>query len=523
MRVRLPRASAGYRIERDLAIPMRDGANLLADRYVPSTATPRGVLLLRTPYGRRGLFPQITAGLYAERGYHVLLQSVRGTFGSDGAFEPGVNEVADGADTVDWLREQSWFSGRFATVGASYLGYTQWAQLASAPAELVTAAITMGAHDLAFTSWGTGSYALADLFGWSFQIAEQEMGGSVRRLFNAITFLKRLNATMAKLPLTETGGASVADRAPWHRHWLEHPDPRDEYWDPARMTSALDSASIPVLLIGGWQDVFVDQTLEQYQRLRKRGVDVALVVGPWTHAQGGGDAVRESLAWLDEHLGGEPRRGGRVRIFVTGGAGWRDLLEWPPRSADFIMYPGPGSTLVGASPMADGSSSRFTYDPAQPTPTVGGRLLFGKGGYQTDTKLATRSDVVAFTGQPLTEDLEVIGTPRVELAHSTDIPWADVFVRISEVDRRGRSHNVTDGYVRLSLERSPLLRLDMDAIAHRFRAGNRIRLIVAGGSFPRFARNLGTGEPAATGTRLARCTHVVTHAGSRLILPVPAL
>jgi putative CocE/NonD family hydrolase len=395
--------------------------------------------------------------------------------------------------------------------------------LVSPPAELVTAAITMSAHDMAFAGWSTGSYALADLFGWSLQIAEQEISGSVRRLINGITFLRRINRTMTALPLAEPGGSSVAGGAPWHRHWLEHPDPRGEYWDPARMTSALDSSSIPVLLVGGWQDVFADQTLEQYHRLRQRGVDVALVVGPWTHAQGGGDAVRESLAWLDEHLGGKPRRMSRVRIFVTGGADWRDLDDWPPASGEFVLYPGSGSVLVGAPPIEDESSSRFTYDPADPTPTEGGRLLFGNGGYRDDTRLATRPDVVAFTGQPLPEDLEVIGTPRVELAHSTDIPWADVFVRISEVDRKGHSHNVSDGYVRLNPERSPLLRLDMDAMAQRVRAGNRIRLIVAGGSFPRFARNLGTGEPAVTGTRLARCTHVVNHAGSRLILPVPGL
>ena len=502
---------------------MRDGANLRADHYVPATAKPCGVLLLRSPYGRRGLFPQITAGLYAERGYHVLLQSVRGTFGSDGAFYPGADEVADGADTVDWLRGQSWFSGRFATVGASYLGLTQWAQLVSPPAELVTAAITMGPHDFAFTSWSTGSYTLADLFGWSLQIAEQEISGSIRRLINAFTFLRRINPAMTTLPLAEAGGSSFASGAPWHRDWLEHSNPHDEYWNPARMTSALDSSSIPVLLVGGWQDVFADQTLEQYQRLRQRGVDVALVVGPWTHAQGGGDAVRESLAWLDEHLGGRPRGMSRVRIFVTGGAGWRDLDHWPPASGEFVLYPGVGSVLVGAPPIEDGSSSRFSYDPADPTPTVGGRLLFGNGGYRDDTRLATRPDVVAFTGPPLDEDLEVIGTPRIELSHSTDLPWADVFVRISEVDRKGRSHNVSDGFVRLNPERSPLLCLDMDAMAHRFRAGNRIRLIVAGGSFPRFARNLGTGEPTATGTTLARCTHTVTHAGSRLILPVPEL
>jgi putative CocE/NonD family hydrolase len=381
----------------------------------------------------------------------------------------------------------------------------------------------MASHDFALTGWSTGAYALADLFGWSFQIAEQEVSGSVRRLLNGRTFLKRVTAAMTTLPLAEAGGPSLASGAPWFRDWLDHPDPRDEYWNSGRMTSALGSASIPVLLVSGWQDVFADQTLEQYRRLRQRGVDVALVVGPWTHAQGGGDAVRESLAWLDEHLGGSSRRMSRVRVFVTGGPGWCDLQDWPPTSGEFVLYPGAGAVLAGVPSTAEGAASRFTYDPADPTPTLGGRLLFGEGGYRDDTRLATRPDVAAFTGQPLANDLEVIGTPRVELVHSTDLPSADVFVRISEVDPKGHSRNVSDGYVGLPRDRSPVLRVDMDAIAHRFRAGKRIRLIVAGGSFPRFARNLGTGEPTATGTGLVRCTHVVTHAGSRLILPVPGL
>ena len=96
-------------------------------------------------------------------------------------------------------------------------------------------------------------------------------------------------------------------------------------------------------------------------------------------------------------------------------------------------------------------------------------------GSLDDTRLVQRSDVIAFTGAALDGDLEAIGTPYVELVHSTDIPWADVFVRISEVDRKGRSRNISDGYVRLGAARPSPVRVDLDAIAHRFRSGNRIR------------------------------------------------
>lgn len=91
---------------------MRDGVQLVADHYAPATSQPVGTLLVRGPYGRRFPFSLVFARIYAARGYHVVLQSVRGTFGSGGVFEPMVNEAADGADTVAWLREQPWFTGR---------------------------------------------------------------------------------------------------------------------------------------------------------------------------------------------------------------------------------------------------------------------------------------------------------------------------------------------------------------------------------------------------------------------------
>src|SRR5262245_30016415 len=124
--LRLPAPATGYAVNR-VRVPMRDGVQLVADHYAPATADPAGTLLVRGPYGRAFPFHLVFARLYAARGYHVVLQSVRGTFGSGGVLEPMVNEVADGADTVAWLREQPWFTGQFATVGLSYLGYTQWA------------------------------------------------------------------------------------------------------------------------------------------------------------------------------------------------------------------------------------------------------------------------------------------------------------------------------------------------------------------------------------------------------------
>jgi putative CocE/NonD family hydrolase len=519
--LRLPPESTRFTVSR-VAVPMRDGIELVADHYAPRDTEPVGTLLARGPYGRGFPFSLVFGALHATRGYHVVLQSVRGTFGSAGVFEPMRREVDDGADTVAWLRRQPWFTGRFATIGISYLGFTQWAILADPPQELAAAVITAGPHDFCASSWGTGSFAVNDFLGWSDLIAHQEDPIRIRAGIRQLLARRWVARAAGDLPLGAGGRAFLGEGAPWYESWLEHPDCDDPFWRPLRFTAALDKVRVPVLLFGGWQDLFLRQTLEQYRHLRDRAVDVALTVGPWTHTQlltrGLGAAARESLAWLDTHLGASARpRPSTVRVFVTG-AGWRELPDWPPATTVQPLYLQPGGGLAGTPP-APAPPTTFRFDPADPTPTIGGPLLSPTGGYRDDSRLTRRTDVLAFTGDALTEDLYVHGNPVVELAHTSDNPHVDVFVRVSEVDARGRSVNVSDGYRRLS-EPSDTLRLELDAVAHRFRAGSRIRVLVAGGWHPRYARNLGTGEPVVSGRRMTSTTHTVHFGRSRLLLPV---
>jgi uncharacterized protein len=526
--LRLLPMTTEYAVTRGISVPMRDGVDLVADHYAPATSTPAGTLLVRGPYGR-GLPSSIFyARVYAPRGYHVIVQSTRGTFGSGGVFEPAMREVDDGADTVAWLRRQPWFTGRFATLGLSYLGFTQWALLVDPPPELAAAVITVGPHDLSAAAWATGAFALSDFLGWSDLVAHQEDSPRVKALLRQLTATRRLRPAMNGLPLGEAGRKVLGNGAPWYESWLEHGDVTAEYWRPTQLNAALDRAQVPVLLVGGWQDIFVRQTLRQYEHLRKRGVDVALTIGPWTHLQMTAKALRrasqDSFDWVSAHLSGTAmRRPTPVRIFITGGVGWRAIEDWPPVSSETAWYLWPGGVLASEPPPPDAPPSRFTYDPSDPTPTIGGRLLSTAAGYRDDSRLAQRHDVVSFTGPMLSQGLEIIGTPYVELAHSSDNPHTDIFVRVSEVDRPGRSRNVSDGYLRVAPNQTGPLRMDLDPVAHRFGVGSRIRLLIAGGSHPRFARNLGTDEPPLTGSRLNRSTRVIAHGSggvSRLVLPV---
>lgn len=525
----LPTPTTDYVVHRRVPVPMRDGVELLADHYEPLTARPAGTLLVRAPYGRRFPFTVLFGSIYATRGYHVVFQSVRGTFGSGGEFTPMVNERDDGADTVGWLREQPWFTGTFATIGLSYLGFTQWALLTDPPPELAAAVITVGPHDFAQSSWGTGSFSLNDFLGWSDMVSHQEDPGLARTVVRQATAGRRVGAAALNLPLGAGGRALLGDGAQWYESWLQPPEENPEHWRRLAATEALDRVDIPVLLLSGWQDLFLDQTLDQYRHLRGRGVPTAMTIGPWTHTQmmtkGGPTVIRETLQWLDTHLasGGRDTRRSPVRVNIHGD-GWVELPDWPPATQYRDLYLLAGGQLGDAPGDDPGMTSSFTYQPDDPTPTIGGRLLSPDGGYRDDSALASRADVLSFTGEPLPADLYTVGVPVLELGHRCDNPHHDVFVRISEVDARGRSRNVSDGYRRFSTDTgSGVVRVELDAVAHRFTAGSRIRVLVAGGSHPRYARNLGTGEPALSGEALRPATHTVTHdARSRLILPAAA-
>jgi len=530
-------------VERDVEVPMSDGTVLLATHYIPVSVASAATVLIRCPYGRSGLFALQCAQIFAERGYHVLLQSVRGTFGSGGDFEPMRHEIADGQDTVAWLRQQSWFEGRLATYGPSYLGFVQWALAMDPPPELVAAVVHVGPHDWSRTAYRNGAFDLYNYVMWSDLVAHQESIGMLRAMTRMTTADRRLRPVVDRLPVA-AGYRDLLGREPaWPERWLEHPQATDPFWGPLQCGAALERITVPVLLVGGWHDLFIEQTLEQYRTLAARGVPTRLLVGPWAHldlnAQGT-VALTESLAWLDRYAGLAPnsRTGSRpaappdhpVRIWVGGeGAGeWREIGGWPPPgAAEQRWYLGPQGSLGTAEPAADVAAAGFRYDPADPTPSPGGAIMATNAGSRDNGDVERRLDVLVFSSAPLDEPVEVIGEVAAEVSVTRDNPFADLFVRLCDVDPRGRSHNVCDGIVRLT-EADPLtgtVRVSLLGTAHRFGRGHRIRLQVAGGAHPRFARNPGTGQVDATAADLVPTQYDIgldaAHP-SVLLLPVAA-
>ncbi|MEV6639367.1 CocE/NonD family hydrolase [Amycolatopsis sp. NPDC051371] len=502
---RLPPGGAPYTVERGIPVPATDGARLLTDVYTPGGAA-RGTILIRTPYGR-GLPESLFHGrAFAEQGYQVVVQSVRGTGGSTGEFRPMTQEAPDAQDAVAWLRTQPWFTGRLATIGGSYLGWTQWALLQAPPPELQASVVVAGPHDFARALRGNGSLALADFLRWSATMQAQREGG-LRAILAA---RRRVAAALGERTPESVAAAALGTGAPWFGDWITHTDPDDPFWTDYDATPALAETRTPTLLVGGWHDVFVDQTLEQYEALAARDVDVAMTIGPWTHLDTAVKAARvtdpEALAWFDQHLGtAAPARDAPVRIRLTGTDTWRTLPSWPPKTGEQVLHLD-ATGMLTEEPAAAGTIP-FTYDPADPTPTVGGRHMSAESGRRDNRKLELRDDVVTFTSAPLDAALEVIGAAHVELrleVESTE--RAGIFVRLCDVDERGRSWNVTEAFT--SATTAGHLTLRLGSCAHRFAAGHRIRLQISGGAYPRFARNA------------AQCRYTISCTDSRLALPV---
>jgi putative CocE/NonD family hydrolase len=510
----LPRPRNQVTVQRDLQVPMSDGTILLADHYLPVSVAAAATVLVRCPYGRAGVFGVLNGLLLAERGYHVLLQSCRGTFGSGGEFEPMRHEIGDGQDTMAWLREQLWFDGRVVTYGASYLGFTQWALAMDPPPELTAAVVFVGPHDFSRSAYQHGAFGLYSFLSWNDMIEHQESASTLAAAFRSATADRRLDSTLNRAPVRAGARDLLSVQAAAFESWLDHPAPSDPFWEPMQCAAALQRTTVPTLLVGGWHDLFIEQTLEQYQVLAGREVPVRLLVGPWTHletASKGGPAVVESLTWLDRYAGAGRRNGNgngqagpadhSVRFWV-GGEGaqeWRETTAWPPPgTGQQPWYLGAHGTLSSREPDEGRPvpSARFRYDPADPTPSVGGALLSVTAGTHDNRAIEQRLDILTFSSEALDQPVEVIGDVIAELAMTRDNPYADVFVRLCDVDPRGRSRNVCDGIVRLT-EQDPLagtVRISLLGAAHRFGRGHRIRLQVSGGAHPRFARNPGNGQ-----------------------------
>jgi putative CocE/NonD family hydrolase len=516
--------------EQDLRAAMADGTVLLADRCFPS-GHDGGLptVLMRTPYGRRGLWA-FEAGLLAEQGYNVVVQSVRGTHGSGGAFEPFRNEQADGADAVAWVHAQPWFNGQLVTYGSSYCGVTQHALAAGAEPGLVQAmAPAVSAADLRGLFYPFGVFALDSLGGW---IRGLDPEGK-RTLLDVVRFLataRRARAQVAQtLPLTDVDVAMTGAEKSYYRDWLAHPTLDDDYWSAVDHRAGTVAQTAPVVMHSGWFDIFTPHQLEDFERMRAAGRDVELRIGPWNHGGGYTHRILDAVALFDHVCKDVPRsRPARpLRTQLYGDSRWLSWEAWPPPATVVSWHLQPAGGLTTAGPGPAGQRV-WRSDPANPAPSCGGAGLHA-GGPVDNAAREARPDVLVFTSEPLPDALAVLGTPSVRLSVDSSTPHFDVAVRFCVVDSAGRSRNLSDGLRRVEPQPGAVvgngadLVLDLWPVGALLKPGERIRLQIASALHPLYARNLGNGEPAATARTPVPSLHTLRlGAGTpaRLDLPV---
>lgn len=523
-----------------IAVPAPDGAELATDVYLPPGDGPFPTLLIRTPYGRE--YRENTGRWFAEAGYAVVAQDVRGSGGSTGAFVPIVNEERDGVTTLEWLVDRPWSDGRVVLWGPSYLGHCAWVLAATGHPSIVAMAENAAWADNRTLLYRDGAFRLLAHLPWFLSfgsgraVAEEEWPG----MFRSVP-LARFFEPMAGLIEGLIGR-------------------RFDY----------SKVRVPVLHLAGFHDYLYPSTLESYEAIERASDDAVpqrLVLGPWWHnqiwmdsttagdedfgpeARYGFERVMETLRdWFDRHLGRDAGPGHpAVEVFVMGENRWRAFDAWPPpETASEEWYlggdgtaedPAGGGTLGLDRPGREGRDG-YVYDPEDPVPTLGGatsHFFPALIGVRDRRAIETRPDVLVYTSAPLAETVDLIGPVGAVVHAATDGTDTDFTAQLVVVRPDGYARIVTGGIVRgrfrdgmdapapLEPGETYAFEIDMGAVALRVPAGSRLRVEVSSSDFPNYDRNPNTGEDAMYATEFRAATQTVRHGPdhpSRIVLPV---
>jgi uncharacterized protein len=561
-------------VERNVEVKMRDGVPLRADVYRPNSVGRFPVLLYRTPYDKNGVLP---FGLKAAaQGYVVISQDVRGRYASDGDWYPFLHESSDGYDTVEWAASLPYSNGKVGMFGVSYDGATQMLTAIVHPPHLVGICPGVTAsnyHD----GWAYQGGAFQQWFdeSWTSGLATNTLARAAAKAPGAPKSTMHLPLAQYKLfDFDATASNLTASLAPYFLDWLSHPN-YDDYWKRWSIEEHYPDIVVPALTIAAWYDLFQDGSLRNFIGLKAHaGSETArqnqrLIIVIGGHAGSGqkiGDVdfgpaaakLNDSdlgrwdwyydlvLEWYDYLLKGMRNKlvdQKPVKIFVMGLNQWREEDDWPlsrARNTKYYLHSdgkansvnanGTLSTTASASENAD----QYVYDPANPTPSAGGPCC-QQTGPRDQRAVEVRDDVLVYSTPPLAQDLEVTGPISLELYAKSSALDTDFTAKLVDVREDGFAQDLTEGILRAryrdSKETPEFLQpgtiykfaIALWSTSNVFLKGHRLRLEISSSNFPRFSRNLNTGEDEAFAKKIALATNVVYHDEqhpSALLLPV---
>lgn len=544
------------RAEFDAPIVVRDGTTLRANIFYPRGKGPWPALLHRTPYGKATFAaPEIISA-----GYVVVSQDIRGRYASDGEWipfsEPDTPDGIDGYDTIEWIASQSWCDGNVGTFGASYDAWVQWQAARHRPPHLRAMCAYTIPQELTDLDY-PGMFQLARRMHWWFA----SMAPDLRRRAGmspphqpsqgkAVWTDIEQGLRLGTLPVAATLRALPPGLAAYAEAFLRNPARR-----PWKFAEAHGEVEVPNLDFTGWFDHCFSAghlpSMQQRARSEAARTQTRVTIGPSNHgshgnrAVGGFDFGAEAafdrlgvmIEWFDHWLKGMDngvRDRPQARYFVLGSGVWKTASTWPPPPdgrAALTLHLSAGGVL--REPVGEGAADTYTYDPADPTPTV-----WEAGLVQLPydrSRLNYRSDVLRYRTAPLENDVEVTGCGTVTLHAASTAPDTDFFIHLCDEGPDGSALEVDHGMVR-ARHRAGLDRNDpitpgevveytipLRGTACCFRKGHRVRLDIASANFPCYDRNHNTGgnDLFEAELRVAEQTvhHHAAHA-SRMVLPL---
>lgn len=478
------------------AVTTADGTQLATDVYLPEQL-PAPVVVTRTPYDRSTL--RAHGRGWTRRGIAFVAQDVRGRYGSEGTWDPYCREDVDGAATLRWVHQQTWCDGHVFPAGASYGSFTAWSAAIQAP-DLVSGVISEvpAAGLRAANVEPSGILRLAEYRGWWSEHAKSR------------TSRPRSTAALSHLPVAEM----------------------DAHWWSALASSPVEvldltNCAVPSLHIGGWYDLFLPQTLQQWNSVGSRHTSrppKTLVIGPWTHelsrrdshSAGGRDHGPDSQLrlgdlqadWITSVTGGVVASS--AKVFLIGGGRW--LNRWPASTSVLRLFTTVDRTLHRDPPDAD-SRHHFTDNPAMPFPSL--------PPSHDRSILDGRPEALSFRSDVLTKRVVIVGTPIAYLSASSTAPQTDWIVRLVHRLPDGQALDISSGTA-ISTN-STALAISMTPTALVVESGSRLEFHISSSDFPRLARNLNTGTDRYTTTAMTiahQTIHSGPESGTWLELPV---
>ncbi len=544
------------RLMLNIPVPMRDGINLSADIWLPPSSRGSGpwpALLLRTIYDNQEARYIGWAREFTNRGYAVIMQDCRGRGDSDGEWIPYVCELYDGYDTHQWIGEQDWCDGNLGTFGLSYPGFTQTlpatlrSKYLKAVAPIASQQDNYGHHRVNGVIHHNVAFAFLNMLGRSMQYESLKH-------FDQDTFF-------FELPI-DTAMEKVSNTHPYYKGVMEH-EQYDEWWSSYSLRDKYPEMAIPSLFITGWFDSLSNENFKLFNGWTKKAKTedarskTKLIIGPWSHQiapwgrvpmgkngeyadrtfgkQALSDVIEMHMHWYDQRLKGIDTgvdEEAPIKLFVMGKNTWRDEYEWPLERTEWTKFylSSAGNAVDGGGGLhpeiktSDQTSDSFIYDPGDPVPSLGSQYqTYDFCGPHDRSHIQRRPDVLTFTTDVLTEDMEITGPISATIWASSDAKDTDFTATLTDLEPDGKAIALCEGIVRARFRNgteNPQMmvpgeiykfEIDMWNTSNSFIKGHRIRIEISSSNFPRYNRNLNSGNPIASDIDITLANQTVYH------------